>query len=96
MSNEIWPQKAWLYRHGCTKPWLFETSPQFDELIHTTSRGTVYAIFADHKHGKPFWIGRLAIKGIGWKVWVTCEASLRARSIVFDGAGEYVFKQLNK
>lgn len=96
MSNEIWPQKAWLYRHGCQKPWLFEPSPPLGELIHTTSRGTVYAIVADHKHGKPFWIAKLVRDSRGEKVWITYEARLRARSIVFDGAGKYVFKQLNK
>ena len=70
---------------------MFEPSQRYEELVHETSRGTVYAIFADHKFGKPFWIGRLSDLKDGRKFWETYERELRARSIEFEDAGEYVF-----
>lgn len=77
--------RAWLHRRG--KPtWMFEPSKVFDELVHITAKGTAYAIIADHKRSKPFWVGRL----IG-TAWCTCERELRARSIEFESTGEYIF-----
>jgi hypothetical protein len=78
---------AWLHRRG--KPsWMFEPSQRYGELVHITRKGTVYAIFADHKYGKPFWVGRL-VDG----VWITVEDHLSAHSIEFDGAGVYTFQR---
>jgi len=70
---------------------MFEPSKRYGELVHETPRGTVYAIFADHKYGKPFWIGRLCDSTDGRKFWGPCERELRSRSIEFEDAGEYVF-----
>jgi hypothetical protein len=84
------PMTAWLHRRG--KPsWMFTPSQQYGELVHITNRGTVYAIFADHQHGKPFWVGRLC-----GSVWITVEDQLSAHSIEFDGAGVYTFQKALK
>lgn len=82
--------RAWLHRNGKTT-WMFEPSQRYGELVHITSIGTVYAILAGHKYGKPFWVGRLCESADGSEFWATCEAELRARSIEFENAGEYVF-----
>lgn len=81
---------AWLHRHG-KRSWQFTANPAFGELVHITSRGTVYAIFASLKKGKPFWIGRRAVDAAGRVVWLTCEKHLRATSIEFEGSGWYRF-----
>lgn len=83
-------QRAWLHRRG-KSTWMFEPSQLYGELIHKTAKGTVYAIFAAHKRGNPFWVGRLCDSADGHKFWATCGAKLRARSIEFEDAGEYVF-----
>lgn len=85
MSVEFAP-RAWLHRKS-GKPWEFTPSQRYGELVHVTRAGTVYAIIAGHKFGKPFWIGRLVETG----AWVTWENELRATSIQFEGAGEYFF-----
>ena len=69
---------------------MFEPSQKYGELVHITRSGTVYAILASHKQGKPFWIGRLCNGA-----WCTTERELRARSIEFEDAGEYVFQPAN-
>lgn len=83
-------QRAWLHRRG-KSTWMFEPSQLYGEFVHKTAKGTVYAIIGGHKHGKPFWVGRLCESADGRKFWATCEAELRARSIEFEDAGEYVF-----
>ena len=81
---------AWLHRRG--KPsWKFVPSQRYGELVHITKKGTVYAIIADHKYGKPFWVGRLCDR-----VWITVEDQLSAHSIEFDGAGLYTFQKALK
>jgi hypothetical protein len=65
---------------------LFVPTPKYQQLVHITSKGTVYAIMPGHTYGKPFWIGRL-IDGR----WCTAERELRAREIEFDGGGRYLF-----
>jgi hypothetical protein len=77
--------RAWLHRRG-KSTWMFEPSQYYGELVHITRRGTVYAILAGHKYGKPFWVARLCDGA-----WCTVERELRARSIEFEDAGEYVF-----
>lgn len=82
-------RRAWLHRRG--KPtWVFQPSQRYGELIHTTRSGTVYAILAGHKHGKPFWVARLCDGA-----WCTVERELRATSIDFEHAGDYVFPVTN-
>lgn len=88
--SHIHCEAAWLHR-GTRPSWKFEPSQRYGELVHITRRGTVYAIKADHKSGKPFWVGRLVDNGAGGKAWVTVEDELRATSIQFEGAGEYFF-----
>jgi hypothetical protein len=83
-------QRAWLHRRR-KSTWMFEPSQVYGELVHVTRSGTVYAIMAGHKCGKPFWVARLKDDGKGSRSWVTVEAELRARSIEFEDAGEYVF-----
>jgi len=78
--------KAWLHRKG-RKSWLFKPSVKYGELVHTTNRGTIYAIKAGHKYVKPFWIARL----LEDQKWIAYEAKLRAASIEFEGAGVYYF-----
>jgi hypothetical protein len=78
-------QRAWLHRRG-KSTWMFEPSQRYGELVHITRNGTVYAILAGHKHGKPFWVARLCDGA-----WCTVERELRARSIEFEDAGDYVF-----
>lgn len=90
LDQTIVSSKAWLHRHQ-RATWMFEPSQIYGELVHTTSYGRVYAIFADHKYGKPFWVGRLCDSSDGGKVWTTCEIGLRSRSIEFERAGEYLF-----
>jgi hypothetical protein len=77
--------EAWLHRNG-KATWRFIPNPIYGELVHITRSGNVYAILAGHKVGKPFWIGILQDRS-----WLTCENILRARSIEFADAGEYVF-----
>lgn len=77
--------RAWLHR-GAKPPWVFQPSERYGELVHITRAGTVYAILTGHKVGKPFWVARLIRDA-----WCTVESELQATSIVFEGAGEYVF-----
>lgn len=81
---------AWLHRKY-ESTWQFTANQAYGELVHITNRGTVYAIFANHKRGKPFWIGRRVVDAGGRIAWVRCEAQLRARSIKFEDAGVYIF-----
>ena len=80
--------RVWLHRKGVVS-WLFEPSEKYGEFIHITKNETVYAIIADHKHGKPFYIARL--QGAPRGIWVAAGSELRAQSIEFEGAGKYIF-----
>lgn len=82
--------RAWLHRRG-KKTWMFYPSTVYGELVHITNNGTVYAILAGHKYGKPFWIGKLVTHDAGYTSWITVESELRARSIEFEYGGDYVF-----
>lgn len=81
---------ATLLREG--KPsWRFEFDSDFNELIHRTKKGNVYAIlFAWETTKKPFWIGRY----IPHAGWVTMESEIRAKCISFDDAGVYWFSNI--
>lgn len=81
---------AWLHRRG--KPtWLFTANQAHGELVHRTLYGGLYAIFANHKKGRPFWVGRCVVDAGGRITWVNCTAELRAQSIEFENAGIYTF-----
>jgi len=76
---------AWLHRRG-KATWQFEPNAKYGELVHITRSGTVYAIIAGHKQGKPFWVAKL-ING----AWCTVELNLRVDEIEFAGGGRYLF-----
>ena len=76
---------AWLHRHG-KSTWLFQPNAKYGELVHITRTGTVYAIIAGHKHGKPFWVGKRINEA-----WCTIERYLLSREIEFEGGGRYLF-----
>jgi len=79
-------EMAWLYRRDRTT-WLFKADMLYGgKLVHITRAGNVYAIFAGHEFGKPFWIGRLHGKS-----WLTAENELRATEIEFENGGRYMF-----
>jgi hypothetical protein len=90
MGSEFLANRAWLHRRQ-RPTWMFEPNAKYGELIHRTGKGTVYAILADHKHGKPFWVARLHVDEGGRQSWFTVEARLRSRSIEFEDAGTYTF-----
>jgi len=86
---------AWLHRNG-RSTWEFKPEGCYGDLIHRTSKGTVYAIILGKSCDKPFWIGRLGKSSGGSDVWLTCERELRARSIEFENGGDYLFPVAKK
>jgi hypothetical protein len=80
--------KAWLHRRQ-KSIWVFEWSDKYQAFVHTTSRGTMYAILRDQY--KPFWIGRLFPDANDSMSAVKCEDHLRATFIDFENGGRYYF-----
>lgn len=84
--SEIYCERAILHR-GTRPSWEFAPSQRYGELVHIMRAGAACAIIADHKHGKPFWIGRL----VDARAWVTVEDRIGAESIEFECGGRYLF-----
>lgn len=91
-NSVLYACRAWLHRRD-RATWEFTPSQRYGELIHTTSKGTVYAIISSHKYGRPYWVGRRCEGRDGHEFWATCERHLRAHSIEFEGEGVYIFPQ---
>lgn len=85
--------KVYLHRRNKAL-WIFEPSPKYGRLVHTTRYGTVYAIFWDIQQyvSKPVWIG-LRIPHFYDKgdSWVTVEREIRADYLEFENGAKYYF-----
>lgn len=62
--------ECWLHRRG-KATWHFRPSQMYGEVVRVSKSGEVYAVLADHKLGKPFWIGHLVTGADGSRSWVT-------------------------